>query len=53
MDETIARLNIEHLREKLAKETDKTMRKSLRRRLAEEETKLNALKARAKPTKQD
>lgn len=40
MDATIARLNIEHYRSKLADETDEAKRQTLTRLLAEEEQKL-------------
>jgi hypothetical protein len=40
VDETIARLNIEHFRSKLANEKDEAKRQSLLRLLAEEEKKL-------------
>ncbi len=40
MDRTVARLNIEHFRRLLAKETDETRRQILQRLLAEEEGKL-------------
>lgn len=40
MDETIARLNIEHFRSKLSDEKDEAKRQSLARLLAEEEQKL-------------
>jgi len=40
MDEFIAKLNIEHFKKKLAKETDQAMRKTLDMLLAEEEAKL-------------
>lgn len=43
MDKTIARLNIEHYRGKLAEEEDKSKRQTLLRLLAEEEGKLAAL----------
>ena len=43
MDGCIARLNIEHYREKLAEEGEETKRKTLLRLLAEEEAKLAAL----------
>jgi len=42
MDRTVARLNIEHYRTLLAKETDETKRRTLIRLLAEEEAKLAA-----------
>jgi hypothetical protein len=40
MDKTIARLNIEHFRKRLAVEADETTRQTLLRLLAEEEAKL-------------
>ena len=40
MDRTVARLNIEHFRRLLAKETDEGRRQVLLRLLAEEEAKL-------------
>ena len=40
MDKTVARLNIEHYRRLLAKETDESRRQVLIRLLAEEEAKL-------------
>jgi hypothetical protein len=40
MDRTVARLNIEHLRQQLAQETDQTRRATLQRLLAEQEAKL-------------
>ncbi len=40
MDRTVARLNIEHYRRLLAKETDETRRQTLQRLLTEEEAKL-------------
>ena len=40
MDKTIARLNIEHFRKRLAVERDETTRQTLLRLLAEEEAKL-------------
>jgi len=40
MDRTVARLNIEHYRRLLARETDETRRQLLQRLLAEEEAKL-------------
>jgi hypothetical protein len=40
MDRMIARLNVEHVRQLLAKETDETRRQILQRLLAEEEAKL-------------
>lgn len=40
MDRTIARLNIDHFRKRLAAETDDTRRQTLLRLLAEEEAKL-------------
>jgi hypothetical protein len=43
MDRTVARLNIEHFRRKLAGETDQSKRKTILCLLAEEEAKLAAL----------
>jgi hypothetical protein len=43
MDKMVARLNIEHLRNQLATETDKTKRQTMLRILAEEEAKLAGL----------
>jgi hypothetical protein len=43
MDKTIARLNIEHFRRKLADESDDKQRSTLLSLLAEEEAKLAAL----------
>jgi hypothetical protein len=43
MDRTIARLNIEHLRKRLAEEADEARRQTLLGLLAEEEAKLAAL----------
>jgi len=40
MDETIAKLNIEHYEKLLASETDSTRRATIARLLAEEEAKL-------------
>ncbi|MCK9918978.1 hypothetical protein MXD81_58620 [Microbacteriaceae bacterium K1510] len=40
MDRTVARLNIEHYRRLLAKETDEARRQTIMRLLAEEEAKL-------------
>ena len=40
MDRTIARLNIEHFRRLLARETDESRRQVIMRLLAEEEAKL-------------
>ena len=42
MNRSIARLNIEHYRKKLAEEGDETKRQTLLRLLAEEEAKLTA-----------
>ena len=42
MHRTVARLNIEHFRKKLAEEKDETKRQTLLRLLAEEEAKLAA-----------
>ncbi len=43
MDKTVAHLNIEHFRRRLAEETDDAKRQMLLRLLAEEEAKLSAL----------
>jgi hypothetical protein len=43
MDRDIARLNIEHFRKLLERETDETRRNMLLRLLAEEEAKLSVL----------
>jgi hypothetical protein len=43
VDKTVARLNIEHFREKLASETDENRRQTILRLLAAEEAKLAAL----------
>ena len=43
MDETVARLNIEHYRKLLAEEKDEAKRRTLHSLLAEEEAKLAAL----------
>lgn len=40
MDRTVARLNVEHYRRLLARETDETRRQTIMRLLAEEEAKL-------------
>ena len=40
MDRTVARLNIEHYRRLLARETDELRRQTIMRLLAEEEAKL-------------
>ena len=40
MDRSVARLNIEHYRRLLAKETDESRRRAILRLLTEEETKL-------------
>ncbi len=45
MDKTVARLNIEHFRKKLAVEKDEGKRQVLLRLLAEEEAKLASLTA--------
>lgn len=42
MDEKVARLNIEHYRRRLARETDENRRDELLRLLAQEEAKLNS-----------
>ncbi len=41
MDRTVARLNVEHFRRLLAKETDELRRQILQRLLAEEEAKIS------------
>ena len=46
MDRTVARLNIEYLRKRLANESDETKRQMILRLLAEEEAKLAALNSR-------
>ncbi len=51
MDRTVARLNIEHYRKRLAEETDETRRQTLPRLLAEEEAKLAALMGQPKARK--
>jgi hypothetical protein len=43
MDKSIARLNIEHHRRLLARETDEARRQKIERLLAEEQAKLAAL----------
>ena len=43
MDRTVARLNIEYLRKRLANEPDETKRRMILRLLAEEEAKFAAL----------
>ena len=48
MDKFVARLNVEHYRNKIALERDEALRQKLRRLLAEEETKLAAIEAREK-----
>jgi hypothetical protein len=40
MDRNVARLNIEHLRKRLAEETDESKRQTILRLLAEEEARL-------------
>ncbi len=50
MDKYIARLNIEHFRKLLAKETDEAKRQMLLCLLAEDETKLAALETASKET---
>jgi hypothetical protein len=47
MDRFVARLNIDHYRELLAKETDEAQRQRLVRLIAEEEAKLKAAETRA------
>ncbi len=51
MDRTVAQLNIEHYRKRLAEETDETRRQTLLRLLAEEEAKLVALMGQPKARK--
>jgi hypothetical protein len=51
MDKTVARLNIEHFRKRLATETDETRRQMLLRLLAEEEAKLAAAEGAPKERK--
>jgi len=46
----VARLNIEHLRDALARETDEARRQTLARLLADEEAKLAAALEKAKKT---
>jgi len=46
MDRTVADLNIEHFKKLLAAETDPAKRETIRRLLAEEETKLALAQAR-------
>lgn len=41
MDQTVARLNVEHFRRLLVKETEESRRRILQRLLAEEEVKLS------------
>jgi len=41
MDKTVARLNIEHYRDRIARENDESLRQHLLRQLAEEESKLD------------
>jgi len=53
MDRFVARLNIEHLRQALATETDHSKRQTLARLLSDEETKLAAALEKAKKTKDD
>ena len=43
VDRTVARLNIEHYRKQLARETDETRRQTITRLLQEEEAKLAAM----------
>ncbi len=49
MDKTVAHLNIEHYRRKLAEEADESKRTMLLRLLAEEEAKLAGLLGSTKP----
>ena len=51
MHETIARLNIQHFRKKLAEASDELQRETLTRLLSEEEEKLAALVASSKKEK--
>ncbi|MND04266.1 hypothetical protein D3C83_244580 [compost metagenome] len=51
MDRYVARLNIEHFKQKLAEETDPAKREMLVRLLAEEEAKLAALEEKSKDVK--
>jgi hypothetical protein len=51
VDESIARLNIEHLRRELAREKDATRRDALLRRLTEEEKKLATLRGKREERK--
>jgi len=51
MDKTVARLNIEHFRRKLAEETDPSKHETLRQLLAQEEAKLKALGGEAEEEK--
>jgi len=51
VDETVARLNIEHFRRLLAEEIDAAKRQTLHQLLAEEEGKLEAILAKAKELK--
>ena len=51
MERYVARLNIEHLREALATETDKAKRLTLARLLADEEAKLAVALEKAKSEK--
>ena len=49
MDESIAKLNIEHYKKSLTSETDATKRESIGRLLAEEEAKLAKILKERKP----
>lgn len=51
MEETVARLNIEHYKQLLAIETDAAKRQILMRLLAEEEAKLRVLSEKPKTIK--
>lgn len=51
MDRTVARLNIEYFRKRLATETDEAKRQMILRLLADEEAKLAALTARSEERK--
>jgi hypothetical protein len=50
VDKTVARLNVEYFRKKLAAETDEAKRKVMQRLLAEEEAKLAALQKPSRET---
>jgi hypothetical protein len=48
LDRTVARLNIEHYRKKLAEEKDPDRRNTLLRLIAEEEARLSAIETQPK-----